>query len=463
MIHRRSFLAGSAALAGAGFFPRHVLGGAGQTPPSDKLNVAVIGTGGQGIVNIQSLLKHADVNITAICDVAEFWDNSQLYYRHKGGRGPAMKDIEEHHQKSGTENWHRPTVHVDYRAMLEKAGRDIDAVLIATPNHTHAVISIAAIRAGKGVYCEKPLSHSVYEARRVAQAAREAKVATQLGNHGHSSDDIRRAVEWIHAGAIGKVREVHAWRGGPNRANLLERPNETPPVPAGLDWDLWLGPAKERPFHPCYAPLMFHFWWDFGSGTLGNFGCHTLDTAVWALDLEHPTMIEASSTALSPEVTPTAAVYHYQFPARGEQPPVDLSWYDGGLKPPRPECLEPTRDLPEQGGSLIVGDEGAILSGLWSGSPHIIPEKRRREYQEPEPSIPRSAGHHRDWIDACKGGPPASCNFDYGARLTEIVLLGAVALRSGKTIYWDGPNMTATNVPEAEPLVHGYFRQGWEI
>ncbi len=463
MIHRRSFIAGSAALVGTGFLPRHVLGGGGETPPSEKLNVAVIGTGGQGIVNIQNLLKHGDVNIMAICDVAEFWDNSQLYYRHHGGRGPAMKAIEEHHQKAGTTDWHRPAVHVDYRTMLEKAGRDIDAVLIATPNHTHAVISMAAIQAGKGVYCEKPLSHSVYEARRVAQAARQAKVATQLGNHGHSSDDIRRAVEWIRDGAIGKVREVHAWRGGPNRGNLTDRPKETPPVPAGLSWDLWLGPAKERPFHPCYAPLMFHFWWDFGTGTLGNFGCHTLDTAVWALDLEHPTMIEASSTELSSEVTPTAAMYHYQFPARGEQPPLDLFWYDGGLKPPRPECLEPTRDLPEQGGSLIVGDQGAILSGLWSGSPHIIPERRRQEYQAPEPSIPRSAGHHRDWIDACKGGPPASSNFDYGARLTEIVLLGAVALRSGKTIHWDGPNMTATNVPEAEPLVHGYFRQGWEI
>ena len=347
--------------------------------------------------------------------------------------------------------------------MLKKSGRDIDAVLVATPNHTHAVISLAAIAAGKGVYCEKPLSHSVYEARRVAQAAREANVATQLGNQGHSSNDIRRAVEWIHDGAIGKVREVHAWRGGPNREMPTERPAEKPPVPKGLNWDLWLGPAAERPFHSCYAPLLFQYWWDFGSGTLGNYGCHALDTAVWALDLEHPSMIEASSTQLNSETAPAACMVHYEFPARGKQPPVDLFWYDGGLRPPRPSFLEADQDLPQQGGSLIVGDEGAILSGLWSASPQIIPNTKRLEYRQPSVTIPRSAGHHRDWINACKGGPPASSNFDYGARLTEIALLGIVALRSEATLHWDGPNMKASNVPQAEPLIHGYFRKGWEI
>jgi predicted dehydrogenase len=463
MINRRSFIAGSTALAGAAFLPRNLLGGPGHTPPSEQLNVAVIGTGGQGITNIRNLLQHPDINLTAICDVAEFWDNSQIYYRHNGGRGPAMKAIEEHHHKTGTYHWQRPIVHIDFRVMLEEMGNDIDAVLIATPNHTHAVISIAAMRAGKGVYCEKPLTHSVYEARRVAQVARETKVATQMGNHGHSSSDIRRAVEWIRDGAIGKVREVHAWRGGPNRETLKERPEEAPPVPKGLNWDLWLGPAQERPYHPCYAPLLFQYWWDFGGGTLGNFGCHTLDTAVWALELEHPAMIEASSTEFSTETAPTAAMVHYKFPAQGEQPPVDLFWYDGGLRPPRPECLELNRDLPQQGGSLIVGDQGAIMSGLWSGSPHIIPEKKRREYEPPEPTIPRSAGHHRDWLDACKGGPPASSNFEYGARLTEIALLGVVALRTGATIHWDAPNMKATNLPQADQLIHGHFRKGWEI
>jgi predicted dehydrogenase len=462
-LSRRKFVATNAAsLAVAAVVPRRVLGGAGHIPPSAQLNVAVIGTGGQGIVNIGNLLKQPDVRIPAICDVAQFWDNSHLYYRHNGGRGPALEAIEQHYRKAGAD---MPpcAVYVDFRVMLDKAGRDIDAVLVAAPNHIHAVASMAAIRAGKGVYCEKPLTHSVYEARRVARAARDAGVATQMGNQGHSSDDIRRAVEWIRDGAIGNVREVHCWRGGPNRTMMTERPTETPPVPEGLDWDLWLGPAPERPFHPAYAPLVFHYWWDFGSGTLGNFGCHTLDTAVWALDLEHPTLIEASSTERNDETTPLAAVYHYKFPTRGEQPPVDLFWYDGGLRPPRPDCLEPERELPQAGGSLIVGDEGAILSGVWSASPRIIPEAKMRQYEPPPPTISRSKGHHRDWIDACKGGPPASANFEYGARLTEIVLLGVVALRTGKTLHWDGPNMRATNAPEAEPFIRGYFRKGWEI
>ena len=374
-----------------------------------------------------------------------------------------MKTIEEHFRQAGSGGHHGCAVYQDFRVMLEKAGKDIDAVLIAAPNHVHAVASMAAIQAGKGVYCEKPLTHSVYEARRVAAAAREAKVATQLGNHGHSSDDIRRAVEWIHDGAIGNVREVHGWRGGPSRMTLTERPRETPPMPDGLNWDLWLGPAPVRPFHHAYAPLLFHYWWDFGSGTLGNYGCHTLDTAVWALDLGHPTMIEASSTELGEETAPAAALYHYKFPERGQRPAVDLFWYDGGPMPPRPECLEPERDLPRLGGLLIVGDEGAILSGSWSGSPRIIPERKMRQYKQPPKTIPRSQGHHRDWINACKGGPPASSNFDYGGPLTEIALLGVVALRTRETIYWDGPNMRATNAPKAEPLIHGYFRKGWEI
>jgi predicted dehydrogenase len=460
---RRRFVANTVGLAAASIVPQHVLGGNGRVPPSDLLNVAIIGTGGQGITNIKRLLKHPDVKILAICDVAEFWDNSHLYYRHHGGRGPAMMTIEEHHREAGNVGHRGCEVFVDYRVMLEKVGKDIDAVLVAAPNHVHAAASMAAIQAGKGVYCEKPLTHSIYEARRLAEAAREAGVATQLGNQGHSTDDIRNAVEWIRDGAIGKVREVHAWRGKFNRVMPTERPRETPPVPDGLNWDLWIGPARYRPFHPAYAPLAFHYWWDFGSGTLGNFGCHTLDTAVWALDLKHPLMVEASSTELNNETTPLAASYHYIFPEEGERPSVDLYWYDGGLRAPRPECLEPDQDLPQDGGSLIVGDDGAVLSGVWSASPKIIPEKRMKSYEPPSPSIPRSKGHHRDWINACKGGPPASSNFDYGGRLTEIVLLGTVALRTGKTIHWDSPNMKATNAPEADPLIHGHFRKGWEL
>jgi len=460
---RRRFLAATSTLAAAAIVPRSILGGSGRPPPSDQLNIAAIGTGGRGITNIRNLLELPDVNITAICDVAEFWDNSNVYHRHNGGRGPASQDLKERYRRRGSEGSRDFEVHVDYRRMLENADRNIDAVMIATPNHVHAVAAMAAIGAGKGVYCEKPLTHSVYEARRLARAAREAGVATQMGNQGHSSEDIRRAVEWIRHGAIGKVRQVHAWRQGSRRMTLTARPGETPPLPEGLNWDLWLGPARERPFHPAYTPLLFHYWWDFGSGTIGNFGCHTLDTAVWALDLGYPTMVEASSTELNDETTPEAAMYHYRFPARGENPPVDLHWYDGGLMPPRPDCLEPGKSLPREGGSLIVGEKGALLSGIWSGSPRIIPEKRMQEYRRPPATIPRSRGPYRDWVDACKGGPPASSNFDNAARLTEIVLLGVVALRAGAAINWDGPGMRAANTPRAEPYIHGHFRKGWEI
>ena len=461
---RRRFLRRtSAAVAAASVVPSHVLGASGQTPPSERLNVAIIGTGGQGITNLQTLLQEPDVNITALCDVAEFWDNTHLYYRHNGGRGPAQKAFQEHASANPKPARRVPAIHVDYRVMLERIDRDIDAVLIAAPNHIHAVASIAAMRAGKGVYCEKPLTHSILEAREVARVARETGVATQMGNQGHSTDDIRRAVEWVRDGAIGKVHEVHAWRGGPNKPMPAERPPETPPVPEGLHWDLWLGPAKERPFHPEYAPQAFHYWWDFGSGTLGNFGCHTLDTPVWALDLKYPTFVEASSSPLSKETTPAVAMYHYQFPARGDHPKLDLYWYDGGLQPPRPDWLEPARDLPLNGGSVMIGDKGAILSEVWSRSPRIIPEATHRDYQVPTPSIPRSKGHHRDWINACKGGPPASSNFANAARLTEIVLLGAVAMQTGATVFWDGTNMTARNLPEADPIIHGHFRKGWEV
>jgi predicted dehydrogenase len=462
-LNRRQFIAKSTALSVAGLVPRHVLGGSNHIAPSDQLNVAVIGTGGQGITNIKTLLTHRDVKITAICDPAQFWDNSDLYYRHNGGRGPAMEVIEEHYRQHKSGAHHGCKVYLDFRTMLEKSERDIDAVLVAAPNHIHAVAGMAAIRAGKGVYCEKPLTHSVYEARAIAHAAREAKVATQLGNQGHSTDDIRRAVEWVRDGAIGDIREVYVWAGENRIPEFTERPRETPPVPEGLNWDLWLGPAPERPYHPAYAPLIWHYWWDFGNGKLGNFGCHTLDTAVWALDLQHPTLVEASSTQLNKETTPIASTCHYKFPARGDQPPVDLFWYDGGIRPPRPDCLEPQRNLPRNGGSLLVGDNGAILSGIWSASPRIIPEKKMRDYQQPPATIPRSKGHHRDWIDACKGGPPASSNFDYGARLTEIVLLGVAAIQTATTLHWDGPNMKAANAPEVEPVIHGHFRKGWEI
>lgn len=463
-INRRQFIAQSSAIAASTIIPRRVLGGPARVAPSEQLNVAVIGTGGQGVTNIQRLLEHKDVKISAICDVAEFWDNTELYYRHHGGRGPALQTIEDHYRQQGSEAKGRSSckVYVDFRQMLEKSDRDIDAVVIAAPNHIHAIASITAMRAGKGVYCEKPLTYSVYESRKVAAVARETKVATQMGNQGHSSDDIRRAVEWVRDGAIGKIHQVDCWAPENKLVKFQARPKETPPLPKGLHWDLWLGPAPKRPFHPDYAPQNWHYWWDFGGGKLGNFGCHTLDTAVWALDLKHPTFVEASSTQLNKETTPQAAACHYRFPARGDQPPLDLYWYDGGIKPPRPDCLELRRNLP-RGGSLLVGEKGAILSGIWSGSPRIIPEAQMKAYQQPPVSIPRSKGPHRDWINACKGGPPASSNFENASRLNEIVLLGVAAVKTGRPLQWDGPNMKVTNAPQLESVIRGHNLEAWDI
>ena len=435
-ISRRKFLGLSAAVASSIMvLPRHVLGGNKQTAPSDKLNIAGIGVGGQGGADINQMTSE---NIVALCDVD--WKRAAKTF-------DKFPDVPRYR---------------DFRIMLEKQ-KDIDAVVIGTPDHVHAVAAMAAIQLGKHVFCEKPLTYSVFEARALTEAARSAGVATQMGNQGHAAESIRLLCEWIWDGAIGEVREVHAWTPHPVWPQGIGRPPETPPIPEYLNWDLWLGPARERPYHPAYAPLLWHYWWDFGGGRLGNFGCHTLDTAAWALNLEHPTLIESSSTQLSKETTPLASTCHYKFPARGAQPSVDLFWYDGGIRPPRPDCLEPGRELPRNGGSLLLGDDGAILSGIWSASPRIIPEKKMRDYEQPEPSIPRSPGHHRDWINACKGGPPASSNFEYGARLTEIVLLGVASLRTATTIQWDGPNMKATNAPQIDPVIHGHFRKGWEI
>ena len=463
-ITRRRFLGTAAAASAFTIVSRNVLGGNGNVPPSEKLNVAVIGTGGQGTVNIKNLLEEADVQITAICDVNEESDYSRFYYKGVAGRIPALKIINEHYAKQTDKASQKKCAeYIDFRLMLEKEKDNIDAVLVATPDHVHAVATMAAIKAGKHVYCEKPLTHSIYEARQVAAAARQAKVATQMGNHGHSGEGIRLTVEWIRDGAIGPVRQVYGWtKAGPEWTRLEARPTDMPAVPAGLNWDLWLGPAQYRPYHPAYAPYNWRGWWDFGTGGIGDMACHNLDPAFWALDLGHPISVESSSTPINAETTPTASIVRYQFGPRGDRPPVEVTWYDGGLKPKRPEELEPERMM-EDNGIIFVGDKGKIMCGGWGGTPRIIPEAKMREYNRPAKTLPRTAGHHRDWIDACKTGRPACSNFDYAAHLTEVVLLGNVALRTGGKIYWDGPNMKVTNVPEANQYINPTYREGWTL
>lgn len=466
-VSRRQFVGGVAATTAAfTVVPRYVLGRTGYTSPSDKLNVAVIGTGGQGIQNIKSLLQHPDVQIIAVCDVTEEADYSRFYYGGTGGKIPTLKLVEKHYssQKS-TSQYKGCTNYVDFCKMLEKE-KAIDAVLVATPDHIHAVATMAAIERGKHVYCEKPLTHSIYEARKITEAARKAKVATQMGNQGHSSEGIRLTCEWIWDGAIGQVREVHAWSdtGVDWASNRVARPKETPPLPSGLNWDLWIGPAPKRPYHPTYAPYNWRGWWDFGTGAIGDMACHNMDPAFWALKLGHPVSVEGCATNINSETTPFGSIVYYEFGAREGMPPVKATWYSGGLMPPRPAELEAGRQLGGGGnGILFVGDKGKIMCAGWGGNPRIIPEAKMREYKLPPKTIPRSGGHHRDWIDACKGGRPASSNFDYAGPMTEVILLGNVALRTGEKLFWDGQVMKATNVPQADIYIRPEYHNGWTL
>jgi predicted dehydrogenase len=443
-INRRRLLATTAATAAFTIVPRHVLGGAQHTAPSEKLNIAGIGVGGMGKSNLSQLETE---NIVALCDV-------------------------DHAYAAGTfKKYPQAKVYSDYREMLDKE-KSIDAVMIATPDHTHAVISMEAMRRGKHVYCQKPLTHDVYEARMLAKAARETGVTTQMGIQGHSMEGGRLICEWIWDGAIGEVREVDAWCSLSYypfghaywSSKWNRRPQDTPPVPTTLNWDLWLGPAPHRPYHPAYHPAVWRCWWDFGCGMMGDRGAHTLDPVVWALKLGHPTSIEATSLDLNPDIHPLAAIVTYQFPARGDLPPVKLTWYEG-VRAPRPLELEDGRRMGHvEGGSLFKGTRGKLVGGVYGEDPRLIPESRMKEYKRPPKTIPRVEGsHEQDWVRACKAGKKAGADFEYSGLLTEICLLGNIAKRMDARIEWDGPNLNVTNLPEANKYVRTTYREGWTL
>jgi len=462
-LNRRQFLARTgAAVAAATIVPRHVLGGPGFVPPSEKVNVAIIGCGGQGRSNLRELLKLEDVQVMSVVDPMESADYERFYFKGLAGRLPLKAEIEKRYQARNP--GFRCTDYQDFRVMLEKE-RAVDAVLVATPDHAHAPVSIRAMRAGKHVYCEKPMAHNVWECRKFAEVAKETGVATQLGNQGHSGEGIRQTVEWLRAGAIGPVREIHAWSDAGRWIDGKGRPKETPPVPAALNWDLWLGPRPERPYHPDYAPYNWRGWWAFGGGAFGDMASHNIDNAVWAYDLKHPTSVEAyAADGVDGEQVSFASIYHFHFPAQGAWPAIRLHWYDGGLRPDVPEWVAAEEQLEGGGnGTLFIGEKGCISCAGWGGAPRIFPMSMQESYARPPKTLPRSKGHHRDWIDACKGGPAASSNFEYGARLTEIIMLGNVALRTGKKLWWDGPNMKATNAPEADAFLKETYRPGWEV
>ncbi len=468
-ISRRKFL-GAAASATAAFtiVPRHVLGGPGHTPPSEMLNVAGVGVGGMGMGNL--------LNIAGL-DLDE--DDNIISTGPAGANIVALCDVDDEFAARVCEIFPRAKRYRDFRKMLEKQ-KDIDAVVIATPDHTHAVVAMAAMQLGKHVYVEKPLTHTVYEARMLTEAAHKYKVATQMGNQGHSGEGVRLICEWIWDGAIGPVREVHAWTNRPIWPQGILRSKDKPPVPDTIDWDLWLGPAPKRPYHPAYHPRFWRGWWDFGCGALGDMACHVLDPAYWALDLKNPTSVEACASHWARREAgeewgridkvmdsyPRASIVRYEFAARRNMPPVNLTWYDGGLKPARPDALEAGRRL-EQADSnvLIIGDKGVLRYGEYGDSPRIIPETKMKAYKRPPKTIPRiKMSHEQNWIDACKGGEPACSNFDHAGPLTEMILLGNIALRyPGERLEWDGKNMKVTNLDEANQYVRSQYRHGWTL
>jgi predicted dehydrogenase len=325
--------------------------------------------------------------------------------------------------------------------------------VIATPDHTHAIATLAALETGRHVYCEKPLTHTVAEARKVTDAARKHRRVTQMGTQIHASGNYRRVVEIIQSGAIGEVGEVHCWA---DRvwSGSGERPTETPPVPAHLHWDLWLGRAPVRPYHPAYVPINWRGWWAFGGGTLGDMGCHHMDLPYWALDLRHPETIEAEGPPTNTETTPAWLIVRYTYPSRDKKPPVHLTWYNGGKRPPH--FAEKT--VPEWGdGTLFVGKKGMLLANY--DRYVLLPEKDFAGFEPPKPFIPDSIGHHAEWILACKTGGKTTCNFDYSGVLTEAVLLGNVAYRTGTRLEWDARKLKAKNCPEAELYLKPEYEQ----
>jgi predicted dehydrogenase len=437
---RRSFLKTASVVTTAfTIIPRHVLG-QGVTPPSQKLNIAAIGVGGMGSGDVASCAQ-AGENIVALCDP----DKNHLAQNAK--KYPGAK------------------LYTDFRKMLETQ-KDIEAVTIATPDHVHAVATAMAMQLGKHVHCQKPLTHSVYEARRIGKLARESKVATQMGNFGQAGEEPRRVAEMIWAGAIGTLKEVHAWsnRNPDISPRGVARPTDRPSCPAHLDWDLWVGPAPMRPYHPCYHPFAWRGWWDFGTGVLGDIGCHQLSAIFKALKLGHPVSVESCSTnwqrpkEISNETAPLASITQYKFAASDTHGPLSIFWYDGGMRPPQPEELEMDHPFAINDGTMYVGDKGIMLGS------RLIPDKKMTEFGQAPKKLERSPGHWKEWLDACRGGKPAGSNFaDHAAHLAEVVLLGNIAIRMNQKLEWDPKNLKFPNCPEADTFVNPPYRQGYAL
>lgn len=433
--NRRRFLSTTAAASSAALVGYHVNPSPAKasTSPNEKLNLVAVGATGRAGENISGCRSQ---NIIAIADV----DSDLL---EKGGQ--AYPDANRYQ---------------DFRIMLEKESERIDGVLVGTPDHTHAPAAAMALRMKKAVYCEKPLTHTVHETRVLRELAKQTGVATQMGTQIHAGGNYRRVVELIRAGAIGPIKEVHVWAGAQYTGGKFQT-GET--VPKNLNWDLWLGPAPERPYSKSIHPFNWRRFWDFGTGSLGDFGCHFMDLVHWALDLTAPVKIRTRGTELDPVSPPEWAIVDYLYPARGDQPEVQVTWYDSGKRPEKLKELKDRNGNPFNwgGGQLFIGSEGMILSNY--GEHHLLPHDKFASYSRPERTIPESIGHHEEWLEAIRTGSPTTCNFDYSGALSEAVLLGVVAFKAGEEIHWDAEKFQVTNSSKANDLLHKEYRKGWTL
>jgi predicted dehydrogenase len=441
---RRQFIrSASASLATFMIVPRHVVAASGEAPPSEKPNLAAIGVGGMGGADLEALAP--DTNVVALCDV----DANRAAATFK--KFPQAKQYR------------------DFRKMFDEMDKSIDAVLVATPDHFHAVAAMAAIKRGKHVYCEKPLAHSIHEVRSLMKAAQEHKVVTQLGNQGHSYNSIRDFCEWIWDGAIGNVHTIHAGCNAVNSGiDQLSHLKEHHDVPETLDWEQWLGPAMERPYHPAYLPAAWRGWMPFGNGTVGDWTCHVVDPVFWALDFGAPATIQAKvkdyAFKTQGDAFPKGEIITYEFPAKGKRGPVTLHWYSGTERIPRPPELE--KDENEiKTGAVVVGDKGTIVYGSHgAGQVRLIPEVKMLAYQKPAKTIPRVKEHHWDWLQAIKNRTKSGSDFSYGGPLTEVALLGVIAIKmGGMKLQWDAAQGRFNNCSEANEYISPQYRAGWTL
>jgi predicted dehydrogenase len=484
-ISRRNFIGSAAGAAALTIVPRHVLGGPGYVPPSDMLTLASIGVGAQGTRVMMDFLKEPDVRLIAVADVnrgssdyVEWGPNEMRDKVRKligdpswgadftgptAGREPARGIVNAYYASKGqASSGSGCAAYNDFRELLDKE-KSLDGVVVCTPDHWHAPVSITAMRAGKHTYCQKPMTHTVHEARRMAAVARETKVATCVALADSASANTRHLEEWIAAGVIGPVRRVENWSSRPFWPQGLDRPTEIQPVPDGFDWDLWLGPAPARPYNHVYYPFVWRGWHDFGCGCIGDMAQYSFDTIFRALKLTAPTSVEASATKAFPESFPWASIVRWEFPARGDMPDVKINWYDGLLQPRRPDELPDDEPMSfDSEGLLFIGDKGKILCGFEGERPHLIPAARMKEFTPPPDGIKPAAPHYREFIEAAKGnGPPPLPNFEYEAPVAEAILLGNIALRRREKIRWDAENFQITNSPQAQSLVTTPYRGEW--